>query len=119
MRSFRIFLTSLVAGASLPAYELLTDPSGIAIKWYDSPVAIEVGLSSTRNLSDGQSQASAVIEAMELWNAQLATIQLHGTVTGVSGISEQNDRNEIVMSNQVNGEDFRRGPLPSPCSGTD
>ena len=58
------------------AYVFITDASGIyVVTWPPGSVPIQVKLSQS-TLSDGNSQLSSVLAAMQSWNSVLGTVQL-------------------------------------------
>lgn len=111
MRTLKWLLVALAATLTAQAYVLNYDASGVYInKWQTSPINLQVMLSTTRNLSDGSSQASCVLGAMDIWNAQLGTQRLTGTITSGSAATS-NGINEITMASTVQGQSFGSGVL--------
>ncbi|MBS0631493.1 MAG: matrixin family metalloprotease [Verrucomicrobia bacterium] len=93
------------------AYVLIRDASGVyVITWPPGYVPIQVKLSQAATLSDGNSQASSVLAAMQSWNAVLGTVQLAGTVADGT-YALDNAINEIAMDTAIDGESFDSGTL--------
>ena len=92
---------------SVWGYVVYTDQSGIyVIKRQSSPVTMQIKLAQTANLSDGSSQSSSVVAAMQAWNAQLGIVQLAPTVTDGGGYAIGNGVNEVVMDTTADGKEF-------------
>ncbi|MBS0630964.1 MAG: immunoglobulin domain-containing protein [Verrucomicrobia bacterium] len=100
------------------AYVFITDSSGIyVVTWPPGSVPIQVKLSQS-TLSDGNSQLSSVLAAMQSWNSVLGTVQLAGTAAGGS-YSSGNGINEIAMDSTFQGESFDAGTLAVTLSSRD
>ena len=109
---FRLVLLGSLLVSGLRAFDLRTDDSGVyVVKWYEPTVSVQIKLATTANLSDGSSQASAVEQAAELWNDYMGTLRLVSTRAGPNSLIARNDINEIVMADDVDGDEFPVGAL--------
>ncbi len=101
--------------AALPAlhgYVVRKDESGQLVnKWQASPLVMQVKLPATANLIDGGSQRSSVLAAMQVWNAQLGTLQFVGQASAPGDYEVGNEVNEIVTDSDFDGDAFPAGVL--------
>lgn len=105
-------LAGFCAALNLHAYVLRTDASNVYVmKWYASPVTMQVKLSAVASLSDGTSPQSTVAAAMQAWNAQLATVQLAPVFSSPGTYANGNQVNEIVVDATIDGDAFPSGAL--------
>lgn len=110
----RVFLALafVAGGAAAFGYVARTDDSGVyLVKWQSSPISMQLKLSAASNLSDGNSPRSTVVAAMQIWNAELATVQLSPVLSSPGSYSAGNGTNEIVMDSTMDGDAFPTGVL--------
>jgi hypothetical protein len=106
------FLASAFFAAHLSAYSLQTDDSGVyVIKWQASPIAMQVKLPNTPNLSDGSSYQGSVVAGMQKWNALLGSVQFAPQLSTPGAYHSGNGVNEIVMDSTMDGDAFPSGVL--------
>ncbi|GAB5560235.1 MAG: hypothetical protein SynsKO_18820 [Synoicihabitans sp.] len=103
----RLILLALLAGAfiapGIRGYELRTDDSGVyTIKWYEDPIPLDIRIGGSAGLN---AMAQSIRDAALTWNTHLETAQFSPTILG-SGTQSENERNEVVVSDQINGDDF-------------
>jgi Matrixin./Immunoglobulin I-set domain. len=95
-------MVGLAVAVSAGAYVLSTDESGVYVnKWHRSPLAFQVKLPTAANLSDGTSQSSSVILAMETWNQVLGTVRFAPQAVGAGSYLAGNGINEVVKDDRV------------------
>ena len=85
---------------------ILNDKTGLPIKWPAGSVPIRIMLGSTPNLSDGSSYNTSAQAAIDLWNANLGSIQLQATQAATGSATNNNRTNELAFASDVYGKAF-------------
>ncbi len=113
LRRVAVLLAATAGAATVAqAYVVYTDDSGVyTVKWYTTPVAMQVKLNALTTLSDGTTPAASVVAATRAWNQQLGTVQFSTQTVATGTNTTGNGVNEIVMSDTVDGDAFPTGAL--------
>lgn len=110
-------VAALAAAGSGWGYALITAEDGLVMTW-EPPIPMRIHLAPYRNLSDGESQESSFIAAMNTWNSSIGSV-FSPQVGAGSGYSSGNGISEVAMDSTVAGEDFGDGTLAVTLSYTD
>lgn len=106
---FRRWSAALLVGfAATSAFSfdfVISNQTGLPIKWPAGPVPIRIMLGASQTLSDGSTFNSSAQAAADLWNTRLGSVQLQAT-TGSGTPSSNNGINELFFSNTVYGQAF-------------
>ncbi|HND60968.1 MAG TPA: immunoglobulin domain-containing protein [Opitutaceae bacterium] len=101
--SLAVLVTSVVPAH---AYDLKTY-NGQVVSWDPPTIAMKVKLGTDSTLSDGTNFDTCVLNAMDVWNAQIGAVQFQGAIATVGLAADYNSVNEIAFGSQVYpGEDF-------------
>ena len=98
----------IASGAS--AYDIIRDGQTI-VKWPEGNVPIQLKLGSSRTLSDGTNFNTSAQAAIAEWNAQIASVQLVGTVATEGAGGRANGINEMFFDSTIFGADFGSNTL--------
>ncbi len=85
-------------------YEI-TKNNGQPITWNAGTVTMQIQLGAAATLSDGSTYNSSVQAALQIWNAQLGTVQFANQVVGAAA-PVNNSANEIGFDSAVYGTAF-------------
>jgi alpha-tubulin suppressor-like RCC1 family protein len=103
-----------MVATALPIFGYILDKDEsrtYVVKWQQSPIPMQVRLPTAANFSDGTSPSGTMVDAMQVWNAQLGTVQF-SPVSGAPGTYRTgNGVSEIVMDSTVDDETFPAGVL--------
>ncbi|MBA4138097.1 MAG: hypothetical protein C0518_12345, partial [Opitutus sp.] len=103
---------SFAAVVAVRAYVLDRGPEGGAITLNPGSTTLAIRLGTTPTLSDGSNPSTAVLAAMDAWNAVLGRIHLLGNIQPPGGNQQEEDGvNEIVFSATVYGQAYNPGVL--------
>lgn len=95
-----------------PAYDLITDESGIyLVTWERGAVPMVVNLADTPALSDGSTAATTVETALATWNTLLGNVQFTWTRGPVGTYALDNGLNEIARDAAYGGYSFGTSTL--------
>jgi hypothetical protein len=102
----------IVVANVLLGYDVFTDDSEIyVLKWTSSPIVMQNKLPQSGILSDGSTLSSSVNAAMQVWNAELGTVQFVGQNSQSTAYKNDNGISEIVSDTTYDGEAFAEGTL--------
>lgn len=104
-----MLVVALLAG-NASAYDIIRNGQTI-VKWPDGTVPIQLKLGTSRTLSDGTNFSTSAQAAIADWNAQIADVQLVGTVAAEGKGGEANGINEIFFDSTIYGEAFGSSTL--------
>ena len=93
----------IAAGAS--AYDVIRSGQTI-VKWPEGTVPIQLKLGSSRTLSDGTNFNTSAQAAIADWNAQMARVQMVGTIATEGQGADRNGINELFFDSTIYGEAF-------------
>jgi hypothetical protein len=100
-----ICATGLFAAMAI-GYDLERNAGGYPVTWDPGTINLKLQLGATPLLSDGSTYNSSVQTAMQMWNAQINTVQLVGQVAATAAPISQNGVNEIGFNDTVYGTAF-------------
>ncbi len=97
-------LLALAAATFASAYDLIRGPGGALVTWNSGTIPLVIRMPQTPTFQDGTNYATSLQAAIAAWNAQLANVQLSGEIVA-AGAAADNGLNEIVLADQIYGDD--------------
>jgi hypothetical protein len=96
----------LAVGVSAVAFTfVLSDSTGLPIKWPAGPLPVRIMLGDTATLFDGSTFNTSARTAAQTWNAVMGSAQIQTTfVTGTP--DDDNDINEMAFASTIYGRPF-------------